>query len=359
MVAEIERSELDAWEVEDLSDGFEDRVMAAFDAAPSEAKRSRASIWIALAAAVVLGIAGALVVGQLQREDATSVVVELAGGARAWPGPGAHVSVDGSTVRQSAGKVIYEVPKGTPLTVATGAANVTVTGTRFEVEVMEMNESTRKKLMGAGALAMGTIAVGVLVYEGEVVLANERGEVSVAASQKAFATDATAPERVGERKAEPPTKVVRAEAPVDEERAKKKQRRDEMGVRIKQALESRTSSTRASDEEAAPSEELGTLDKEYIRDVVKTQVIELVQECYVNALQKDSQMAGRIVLEFEIMGDESVGGVIDQVLVKDESTLDDPEMRECVAESMGSAIFDPPEGGGTVRVTYPFNFEPE
>ena len=30
-MAEIERSELDAWEVEELSDGFEDRVMAALE----------------------------------------------------------------------------------------------------------------------------------------------------------------------------------------------------------------------------------------------------------------------------------------------------------------------------------------
>ena len=116
----------------------------------------------------------------------------------------------------------YEVPKGTPLTVVTGAANVTVAGTRFEVEVMEMNEATRRKLMGAGVLAMGTIAVGVLVHEGDVVLANERGEVKVAATQKAFATDATAPERAERAR---PTKVARAAAPeAEEERARKKQR---------------------------------------------------------------------------------------------------------------------------------------
>ena len=48
-MAEIERSELDAWEVEELSDGFEDRVMAALEREPVAEKRSRAPIWIALA----------------------------------------------------------------------------------------------------------------------------------------------------------------------------------------------------------------------------------------------------------------------------------------------------------------------
>ena len=363
-MSEIERNDLDAWEVEDLPGGFEDRVMGALEGAPVAAKQSRAPLLLGIAAAavLVLGIAALVMSGTLKtasREEVARLGVSLDGGARAFPEPGARFDVEGATVQQTAGTVIYEVPEGAPLVVATPAGDVTVDGTKFEVEVMEMNEATRRRLMGAGVLAMGTIAVAVLVHEGDVVLANERGEVEVAATQRAFATDASAPARAGEK--EPETKLARAAAPAEEERARKKRKRDEMSARILDALESRRSSSApsADDEEERVEKDLGTLDKDYIRDVVKTQVIELVQECYQNGLENDPKMAGKIVLEFEIMGDESVGGVVDQVIVKDESTLVDPDMRECVAESMGSAIFDPPEGGGTVKVTYPMVFEVE
>jgi hypothetical protein len=355
-MGEIERDDLDAWEVEDLPDDFEDRVMAALE---GEAKpRSRAPIWIALAAAVVLGVVGVFAASQLRlaQRDQGALIVDLSGGAMAWPEPGARIDVDAADVRQSAGTVLYEVPQGIPLVVMTDAGDVRVSGTRFSVEVMEMNETTRRTLMGAGALAMGTIAVAVYVHDGSVTLANERGEVKVGATQQAFATDATAPTRAGEPKEK---RTVAAAPPPAEERARKRQHRDEMRARIQRALESRPEPRSSSAaEEAEPAETFGTLNKEYIREVVREQVVELVRECYENALEHEPEMAGRISLEFTIVGDESVGGVIEEVVVGEGTTLLDPELGECVSESMASATFSPPEGGGSVQVTYPFIFEP-
>jgi hypothetical protein len=358
MVGEIERSDLEAWDVDDLPGDFEDRVMAALDRVPVEQPRSRVPIWIALAAAVVLGVVGVLAASKLrlaEREDG-ALVVALGRGAQAWPEPGARIDVDGATVRQSSGSVLYEVPPGIALVVATEAGDVRVGGTRFSVEVMEMNEATRRKLMGAGALAMGTIAVAVYVHDGSVTLANDRGEVQVAATQQAFATDATAPMRAGEQ---PRVRKSKASVAQADAGAKKKQERDEMSARIQQALASRRSAPErtSAPDEGAPKE-FGTLNKEYIQEVVREQVIDLLKECYNNALEREAAMSGKIVLEFTIVGDESVGGVVEEVLVGEGTTLLDPELGECVSESMASATFPPPEGGGTVQVTYPFVFAP-
>ena len=355
----MEHSDLDAWEVDDLPADFEDRVMAALEREPMEAPatRSNAPMWIALAAAVVLGVVVAALMRPPASEDAQPLVVKLAGGAKAYPDPGARLDVEGSLVRQDQGRVLYEVPSGTPLVVETDAGDVRVGGTRFTVEVMEMNKTTRQKLMGAGALAMGTIAVAVYVHDGSVSLANDRGEVRVAAKKAAYATDETAPEIPSEKTAA--AEVKRAEQPQPQHAALQRARRDEMARRIKQALKSRQAEAPAADEGEPPRSEIeGKLDKEYIRQVVKEEVIELVRECYNNKLVDDDQLAGKIVLEFSIVGDESVGGVIDEIAVGEDSTIVDPDMRECVRESMASATFPPPEGGGTVRVTYPMIFEP-
>jgi hypothetical protein len=360
-VADIERGDLEAWEVEDLPSDFEDRVMAAIEGAP--APRSRAPMWIAIAAAVVLGTAGVVIATSdwslAGREDG-SLVVALADGAKAFPEPGARIDVDGAIVRQSTGKVVYEVPSGVALVVSTDAGDVTVGGTRFEVEVMEMNAATQRTLMGAGAIAMGAIAVAVVVHEGSVTLANDHGELKVAASQRAYATDATAPTHGGTKARKEAPKVAAVARADDAKRAAQRARRDQMSVQIERALEARRSNVEHRDppaEDEAPVEE-AVLDKDYIRKVVKEQVIELVQECYNSVLVDDPTVGGKIVLNFTITGDESVGGVVEAVEIAEGTTLLDPEMGECVAESMASATFDPPKGGGTVEVTYPLIFEP-
>jgi len=56
------------------------------------------------------------------------------------------------------------------------------------------------------------------------------------------------------------------------------------------------------------------------------------------------------------MGDESVGGIVDELTFAEDSDIEDEAFRECVGQSMMSTVFDPPEGGGKVVVTYPFKF---
>ena len=102
----------------------------------------------------------------------------------------------------------------------------------------------------------------------------------------------------------------------------------------------------------------GELDKQYIQDGVR-EIIPVIRECYNEALALDEALAGRMVLSFQILGDQEVGGVVDQVEVDErESSLADPHMRECVRQSLYMVELPPPEDGGIISVTYPFNFEP-
>jgi hypothetical protein len=86
----------------------------------------------------------------------------------------------------------------------------------------------------------------------------------------------------------------------------------------------------------------------------------LLRQCYENALAQRPELAGKLVLTFTIVGDPSVGGVVEDADFDEESDLQDPEMETCVRESLMTLIFDkPPDGGGFVTVKYPVLFSPD
>ncbi|MBK8719973.1 MAG: AgmX/PglI C-terminal domain-containing protein [Deltaproteobacteria bacterium] len=98
------------------------------------------------------------------------------------------------------------------------------------------------------------------------------------------------------------------------------------------------------------------LDKDYIQARIKDDLVPLATECYESVLEDDPKLAGKMVMTFQIVGDEEVGGVVDAAEVDPSSTLRNAAMDECMRESMMSLSFEPPEGGGSVSVTYPFVF---
>jgi RNA polymerase sigma-70 factor (ECF subfamily) len=101
----------------------------------------------------------------------------------------------------------------------------------------------------------------------------------------------------------------------------------------------------------------GELDKEYIRQQIKV-LLPQISECYTNALQRDASIKGRMIVNFSIVGDPSVGGLVGESKVDAEkSTVSDPDMRECVQETMYGAQFPAPQNGGSIEVTYPFVFK--
>ena len=108
-----------------------------------------------------------------------------------------------------------------------------------------------------------------------------------------------------------------------------------------------------------PPGDAGSLSPAYIRERVRGDFFPLAGDCYAEALKKEPTLRGRLVVHFVIVGDEKVGGVVESVQVKDESTLKDPVLLECMRESLLSVTFKPPENGGWVSVTYPIEFAPE
>ena len=101
----------------------------------------------------------------------------------------------------------------------------------------------------------------------------------------------------------------------------------------------------------------GVLEKEYIRARIR-EIVPLVKECYEEALGRDPDLAGKIVVVFRIAGEPGVGGVVESSeFIESDSTITDADMVECVLESMYAAEFVAPAGGGVVYVTYPFLFQ--
>jgi hypothetical protein len=111
--------------------------------------------------------------------DRGTAVIEPHGRVR-WTVEGGDAVVD-----QTSGRAFYRVEPGGEYVVRTPHAEIRVTGTSFEVEVVMSNASQRLKHMGMGAaVAAATV---VTVYEGRVVLANDDGVTPIEAGQRAVA----------------------------------------------------------------------------------------------------------------------------------------------------------------------------
>jgi hypothetical protein len=112
---------------------------------------------------------------------------------------------------------------------------------------------------------------------------------------------------------------------------------------------------------AAPPEGAGTgprIEAKYIQERVREDFFPLAKQCYEHALERRPGIAGKIALHFTIVGDEKIGGIVEDASVGEESTLHDEEFETCMSESMMTMTFPPPKGGGTVAVTYPIDFSP-
>lgn len=94
----------------------------------------------------------------------------------------------------------------------------------------------------------------------------------------------------------------------------------------------------------------GSLSPEVIRRVIGRH-INTIRYCYEQQLARAPNLSGRISMRLVISSD----GTVTSSSVAS-STVNNPEMESCVARSVRRIRFPPPEGGGVVIVTYPFNF---
>jgi hypothetical protein len=99
-----------------------------------------------------------------------------------------------------------------------------------------------------------------------------------------------------------------------------------------------------------------TLDGPYIKGRIQ-ELQPLLKECYELALRERPNLAGRLVLSFDIVGEPSLGGIVESLeFVGSDGGIVDTNLQECVRATVETQTFAPPESGGRVKVTYPFVF---
>ena len=107
---------------------------------------------------------------------------------------------------------------------------------------------------------------------------------------------------------------------------------------------------RASAPEVVPgtAEVRGSLDKEIIRRIIRRHINE-VKFCYERELVKNTNLVGRVMIQFTIAG---TGNVVASMVQA--STMNSPPVEMCIAQAVRRWEFPKPQGGGIVVVTYPF-----
>jgi RNA polymerase sigma-70 factor (ECF subfamily) len=159
-----------------------------------------------------------------------------------------------------------------------------------------------------------------------------------------------------------------AASPAPPSSARTRQARDEMRSQILESLRKRDAGAppappppavaRRSDPPPPPAAR-GHYEASYIQEHFREDMFPLLRSCYEDALRRHPTLGGKLVLSFGIVGDSSVGGVVEDADFAEDSDIQDDEMRTCVRESLMTLTFDkPPTGGGYVTVRYPIAFSP-
>ena len=94
----------------------------------------------------------------------------------------------------------------------------------------------------------------------------------------------------------------------------------------------------------------GGLDREIIQRIVRQHRREITH-CYQQELQRNPDLAGRITMQWVITPSGNVATASVQ-----ETTMNNRQVEQCMAQRIQRWVFPEPEGGGVVRVNYPFNF---
>jgi RNA polymerase sigma factor (sigma-70 family) len=100
-------------------------------------------------------------------------------------------------------------------------------------------------------------------------------------------------------------------------------------------------------------------DQDYVRDAMRA-LLPMVVDCYKQARITHPALAGTLVVNFTIEGEPGIGGVVTESAIDPEqSEIKDPDLGQCVEETMFALEIDPPTNGGTVKVSFPFTFRPK
>lgn len=95
----------------------------------------------------------------------------------------------------------------------------------------------------------------------------------------------------------------------------------------------------------------GTLDPMHIREVVQARR-EDIRRCYQAGASQNPMLEGVVTFRFEIARQGRVSSV-----AVERDTLGSNPVVKCMTRVIQGLRFDPPEGGGTMVVRYPFRFK--
>ncbi len=215
-----------------------------------------------------------------------------------------------------------------------------------------------KRVAALVAAAMAVVSFGLLAAVRHRIWQPPAGQSASSATPMPIDGPVSANEtsRAVSLASEPRTPVLSPRTILD------RKRRDEVRAQIKPALESQGIEYDPKTGLTIPAGSNGpshNLTREYIQARVREDFYPLARSCYEDALQKSPKLHGRFVIDFMIVGDAKVGGIVDQAKINEKSDIDDPEFATCVRESMLSMVFAPPENDGWVTVTYPILFSPD
>jgi hypothetical protein len=95
------------------------------------------------------------------------------------------------------------------------------------------------------------------------------------------------------------------------------------------------------------------VNKEKVSKVINSHLYR-ISSCYTDALQTQPELRGKVVVEFFI---GPLGKVVSSRAARVEQLS--TGVVTCILDDVQTWKFDPPEGGGVVRITYPFTFKSE
>jgi hypothetical protein len=222
----------------------------------------------------------------------------------------------------------------------------------------------------------------LLLVGGWLVLGGETPR----SADEARSGEARAPvaEMERDRPSTKPEAGARPGAAEPSKRVASKQERDVMRRRIVEAMESRERAAAEREEESAGGGGAGSSSRKpagaeppedaaptpgnltdrtgnhgYLMKVMNEDLMPLVDECYTLARETQPELAGMLVMNVDIIGDEEIGGVIEAVAPGQDNELVDPGLIECVRESLLSTTLPPPPEGGKDAVALSLRLEPE
>lgn len=96
----------------------------------------------------------------------------------------------------------------------------------------------------------------------------------------------------------------------------------------------------------------------YLTRVLSQDLMPLVDECHALVREAHPDLAGMLVLDLELLGDEDIGGVINTLEPGKGNEIAEPALLECVRESLLATTLPPPEQGGRDAVSLSMRFDP-